>query len=475
MGIMEDFYMQNPVAVIDQNQWDERTSLVIYAFRTHSLYAPLVEWSALTSTNAQNNWETELIPGDTEAEEIPLTAMYTTSTQPLDSRMRKFTVARYGDKVILNKYSNLFQQWNLGGSYDWKPLLRGVLGQNIIRKHEVLSRNAFMRGPQSFWTYAGGATSFGTIANDDKFDLKIINEWGLRLGNTGNPLVPGDVASAKMAIIPPGVKYDLMTALPAASANEAALWRDAQIYGAVPGTLFNYEVGSIKGVRFQEAPSDMFGQNPAVLYNCGVIGFQYAVTAPINSGAGSPDPDIAANAVDGVWSVGQKNVQHYIQLESFGSTDFAVNDWVTIHVRRTAAYGVTGGVDPLDTTAIVRRVVAVDTANYRLAFDRPIMKDFIIPFAGQLSVTGNAAGTFYAFVTKARHIGMVLVLGSRGGVMGKTYKGLEFYEPEPIDEFKSVWRFTWDEILGWNIANPHTYELHFCAVSLPKPGGIITP
>ncbi len=42
-------------------------------------------------------------------------------------------------------------------------------------------------------------------------------------------------------------------------------------------------------------------------------------------------------------------------------------------------------------------------------------------------------------------------------------------------DFESVWRFTYDMILGHNIWEPNYFEVHFCAVSLPKPGGIIAP
>ena len=163
---------------------------------------------------------------------------------------------------------------------------------------------------------------------------------------------------------------------------------------------------------------------------------------------------------------------HYIQLESFTNGDFAYGDIVTIHVKTTNAYGVTGGVDPLDTMKIERRVVAVDNTNKRISFDRPILKNFASPFVGK-SVTGNTDGTFFAFVTKAKHIAFNLVMGSRGGVQARVYQPINFYEPKPIDDFESVYRATWDSIFGYQIADPHAFEVHFTAVSLPTPGGVI--
>jgi hypothetical protein len=144
---------------------------------------------------------------------------------------------------------------------------------------------------------------------------------------------------------------------------------------------------------------------------------------------------------------------------------------VTIHVKQTNEFGVTRGVDPFDGRTVYRRVVSVDHSNNRLAFDRPIMLNYTAEFAGK-SVTGDTDGTFCAYVTRGLHVGFALVLGSRGGVKGKVKQPIQFYEPDPVDDFKSVWRFTYDEILGYNIAEPNMFELHFFAVSVPKPGGI---
>ena len=149
-------------------------------------------------------------------------------------------------------------------------------------------------------------------------------------------------------------------------------------------------------------------------------------------------------------------------------------DIVTIHVARSAEYGVTNGVDPVAAKTIQRRVVGVDFTANTLQFDRPVMFNYTAPFIGQ-SESGSAAVTLYAFVTNARHIGMILVLGSRGGILGSVAKALEFYEPKPIDDFESVWRYVWDAHVGYNIWEPNLFEVHFCAVTLPKAGGLITP
>jgi hypothetical protein len=211
--------------------------------------------------------------------------------------------------------------------------------------------------------------------------------------------------------------------------------------------------------------------NNAVLYNIGAITKQYGVSQPISMGDGAPDPE--TTKVDDVWAVGQKGVTHYIQLENFSDGDFAVNDLVTLHVTRTSAYGVTNGVDPAGAKNITRRVVSVDHSTNRLVFDRPVMFDYK---AGMYCTpVSGAAGTYYGFITRARHIAMILVLGSRGGIMGEVARPIKFYEPKPIDDFESVWRYVWDIVAGYNIWEPNMFELHFAAVSLPKQGGVITP
>lgn len=471
MSVFEQFYDLSPVSVLDQNKWDVRLAEVQLAFRNQALYTPLLQWQPWQNDGSSVMWETELIPADIDAEEIPMTQNYIDAGQPFDSRQRRFTTKRFGDKVQLHKSDNIFQQWQMNGSRDWRPLLQGVLGNNIVRKHELLARNVWFGGPTNYWTYGGSATSIATIGSGDKFSFAIVNAWNLRLGNVGTTFIPGDAANAKVCYIPPGAKYDFFQSLPAASGNEASLFRDVSVYGSQTPIL-RYEIGTYKNIRFVETPNDEYGLNPNVLYNVGAISFQHAVTQPIRQGDGAPDP--ATTAVENIWYVGQKNTTHYLQLEDFATNDYAAGDLVTIHIKRTSAYGVTNGVDPLDTRAIVRRVVSVDATNNRLTLDRPIMRNFTAGFVGA-SVTGATTGTFYAYVTKGRHIGFSLVLGSREGVGAKVLQPVQFYTPVPIDDFESVWRFTWDAIEGYQVKEPAAFELHFFAVSLPKPGGIITP
>jgi hypothetical protein len=81
----------------------------------------------------------------------------------------------------------------------------------------------------------------------------------------------------------------------------------------------------------------------------------------------------------------------------------------------------------------------------------------------------------YAWVTKGTHVGFVLVAGGRGGIVANVNQPLAFYEPVAVDDFQSVYRFVYDFWQGYNVWEPSLFECHFCAVTLPKPGGVILP
>src|SRR5512139_671429 len=168
--------------------------------------------------------------------------------------------------------------WRINGGRDWRPLLRGVLGNNVRRKIEFISRNAYLKGPKTFWTYSNGKANFGALTASDTFNLEAANGWNLRLGNTGSPVIPGGTGNEKVLILPPGAVYDFQKSLAGASQSEASMWRDAKLYA---GQTLRYEIGSYKNISFVQAPSNNYGENPAVLYNAGAISKQFAVTSPI--------------------------------------------------------------------------------------------------------------------------------------------------------------------------------------------------
>jgi len=461
----EDYYLINPISVVDQNLWDDKVPEVILNFqRGPTIYTPLIDWvDQSRQTGAATSVFTDLLEGDVDNDAIDFDAQYIPVPAGVDSRQRKLTTKRYGDKVQYAKDSDIFQMWKMSGGRDWRPLLRGLLGNNVRRKLEILARNAHLLGPKSYWTYAGGALDFSDLSEDNKFSLGAVNAWNLRLGNIGTPIIPGESASAKLAIVPPGVIYDFQESLAGASPGEAQMWRDASLYK----DKLQYEIGVYKNIRFVEVPNDTYGQNSAILYNAGPIAVQAEVSSAIGRGDGCPHPE-TDDPIDGVWYVGQKDVNHFIQLAA--GTDmslFELNDQVSIHTQRTNAYGVVGGVNILSGRTIVRRIVDIDVDARKLCFDRPIMTPY--------TVNLGTSPAFYAYVTKGTHVAFNLVLGSRGGIKGNVNKPLAFYEPKPVDDFESVWRYVWDIIAGYNIWEPSLFECHFTAVTVPKPGGVIAP
>lgn len=465
------YYDLNPIGVFDMDEWTANQLVIAESFRTGpTIYTPLMDWTAeAAASGARLNNKHDILNGDVNANPIPFAANYITALG-INSRFRQMRYDRYGDKVQLHESENIFTQWQKSGGKDWKPLLRGVLGDSVTRKIELLSRNAFVSlTPSGFATYANGQANIGALTSADTFQLGVLKDWQLRVGQTGSPVIPGDSAQARVAIVPPGVPYDIFSQLVTAAGSDAELFVQASVYR---GRALRFELGELWNTRFIEHPNDSYGRNNAVLYNAGAIDVQYGVTEPIFNGDGGPDPE--TTKVDGVFFIGQKGAKHYIQLEDFGASDFALNDWVSIHVLRTDAYGVTNGNDFLDGRTIIRRVVEIDATNNRLGLDLPVMSDYVSPFTGA-SESGGSMGTFYAYVTKARHVGLVVVLGGRGAFQVDVAQPLRFIEPDPVDDFKSVWRFVWDLHAGWNLASPHVYEVHFCSVSLAKPGGIITP
>ena len=468
-----DYYNNNPVGIVDQNTWLDRLAEVNMNFLTGAVvYTPLISWENRSQqTGAESTRYDDLIEGDVDTDEIAYDQQYIPEPLHVDSRFRKTSMARWGDKVQLSKHSQYFQQWKISGGRDWRPLLRGILGNNVRRKIEMVSRNAFLKGPQSYWTYGGNATSWASLGSDDKFSLENVNRWNLALSQTGTPVVPNGLLTEKICIVPPGAIFDFQESLAAAANNQAAMWRDATLYGG--REALRYELGTFKNIRFVEAPNDRYGFNPAVLYNCGAITKQVTITSPVNPGDGAPDPEVDADAVDGVWHVGQRDVVHYVSTSAFAASgEFEVGDIVTIHTSRTNAYGVTNGVNPIHGKTINRRIVKIDRDDvasggtyYRLSFDRPVMSKY----------TTDLGSGVYGYITKAKHVGFCLAIGAGNGMHGNLNKPLEFYEPRPVDDFDSVWRYTWDMLGGIDVWEPSTFEPHFVSVSIAKPGGVVTP
>jgi hypothetical protein len=263
-----------------------------------------------------------------------------------------------------------------------------------------------------------------------------------------------------VCITSPGVLYDLQ------NQTDPKDWLVPLAY-ANPSRLLNYEVGTYRNVRFIETPK-------ATLFNCGAIQAQVPVSAAINAGDGAPDPN--TTLVDATYAVGQPNAAHFIQLaalDSFGAlvdaaymnANFAIGDMLTIHIQRTNDFGVVNGVDYRDGKASTRRVVGIDAAQRRLTFDRPIMVDMDVALA---------PGVF-AYVTKANHVHAMIFVGGPSGIVMGVGRPPRIHTPPPVDDFDSIFRFSWDSYQGYVNYAPEVLEVVFTSASYRYSGQVVMP
>lgn len=151
------YYDLNPIQVIDQNHWTVQMPEVNFRFQRNATYTPLIDWSYdLQKYNTTDVIETEAFQGDSRPKEIALTANYVSTAAMPDTRFRKWSVKRYADKVMLHESQNIFNQWKISGESDWRPLLRGVLGDAVVGSVEWMARKSFFQLPKTYWRHASG-------------------------------------------------------------------------------------------------------------------------------------------------------------------------------------------------------------------------------------------------------------------------------------------------------------------------------
>ena len=333
----------------------------------------------------------------------------------------------------------------------------------MVDSLDLIARNAYLSGAltSGFANYAGGKSDFATLTSTDTFDINsVLDIWlGMVYRGVADAVGASGVNSpgSIFCITSPGVIYDIQKSI--LTGSTADEWVAVQNYANPDMILNRYEVGQYKGVRFIQDPD-------ATLWNCGTIIFQADVTAPLNAGDGAPDP--STTKVDGAYNVGQGGATHYVQLSATPTagvlgTNLVAGDIITLHVTKTNAYGVTGGVDFKDSRNHVRRVISVDTVNNRITLDKPVMLDF----------NTDLGGGVYAYVTKGRHIHASLFIGAPDGVVGAVAQPPKVHTPPPVDDFESMYRFSWDAYLGLNLYNPEAFEVMFSSGTVRVKGAAV--
>lgn len=334
--------------------------------------------------------------------------------------------------------------WKQNGQAGLRRIVRGALGQAEVDMNDLLARNALIQGALTtgYTLYAGGGSNFGAIGLGDKYDPYIGADIWLGMANRGveGALSPsGDANGTIVCFTSPGVIYDI---------QQDTDWLSVQQY-LQNSVLSRYEVGTFKNVRYVATPK-------CTLWNCGEVIARAPISQAHHAGDGSPAP--GSTKVDGTYRVGQTTagIVNYIQLGTFTSGslgNLAENQIITLHQTTTNAYGITGGVDFQEGTLTNRRIVGIDTVNGRIYLDQPILVDFDTDLGG---------GT-YGYVTLGRNIHASIFIGGPQAIVAGVAQQPQFYALDPIDDFKAIYRFSFDQYLGYQPFRPEVFEVVFSA------------
>jgi hypothetical protein len=447
-----DYYADNPWEVVDKNQREWYDPDLIDNFRQKSVFAPTITFvkNMMGDVRATKMTVTGLIDPHPDFSTLTSRQLWMNAMH-IDSRSIEIVFQRYGGKVAYHEYDDMITYWKKNNKQGIRSIVNGALGNHQVDVLDLLARNAYIKGAldsgYNLFT-SGSATNFAEIGVNEKFDIDIAMDiWlGMANRNVAAALGANGAADSIICYTTPGVIYDI---------QKEPEWVSIRQYADLQSVL-KYEVGAYKNVRFVQTPK-------CTLWNTGEVIVRYPISAAVTAGDGAPAP--GSTKVDATYKVGQTTggITNYIQFgtATTGSiSDIHVNDLVTFHKTVTSAYGVADGVDFNEGTAITRRVVAVDIPNRRLVLDLPIMIDFITDLGGGV----------YGYVTKARHIHSSIFIGGPQGIVAGSALAPRFHTPRPIDDFESIYRFSWDAYLGYQTYAPEVFEVVFSAGSYRVKG-----
>lgn len=362
----------------------------------------------------------------------------------MDSRNVQITALRYGNKIQMHKYDDMITYWKENGSAGLRAIMSKRVAPNMVGSLDLLARNAFLDHAHPM--FAGTASGFNDLAATDTFDPAIARALWL-----GADYQPDPTTNPIFGLVSPSATYSLKSS---ASSTE---WVTRLQY-ARPVALINYEIGSYEDVRFAQSPL-------LTLWNCGTVIAQTTITAAANQGSGAPDPEVTP--VDGVWNVGQPGVAatHYITVES--TAGFTVGDYVTLHRVRPAANAAKATINGVTWNHYqnrTRRITEIVDAT-KMSFARPLLTEWYEAVVAEQS--------YYGWVTLARpiHCG-IFIKGPRGVVSG-VLQPPQTYTPPPVDDTESIFRFSWDAYLKYQIMYPSRFEVYFYAGPIRRLGHVI--
>jgi len=456
----------------DRDTWDTYDAEIDVAFHGRKVFlTPLLNYVNMPSGSDTYYTGNEMLGSHVNHNSIGLRQRFIDATY-VDMRRKKLvSSARYGGKCQLWEFDELVSQFGKGTPAFMMAVLKQRMMAGVIETHEKIARDAIFKWAQfrfladgSAW--AAGTADWSTLAASSSYQVQVeqIEDTKLRMaertvqflqefGTFAEPVPNFPMDSLVMTT--PNVMYDIWT-------SESGQWlqdiRQMQDQRVINGGVARY-----RGVTFVENPW-------LVLYNGGPISKQVGVTSAINWGDGAPDPD-TEDAVDNVYLVGQSSadIVHYVQCSSFSAGDFAAGDRVTIHVQRTADYGVTNGCDVFDGESYEAVVYSVDATNNQVKFTEPITQAYTASFTG--TPDGGSSATLYAYITLARNIHPILVIGSRGMATFAARTKIRYHTPVDVEaDLPGVLRASWDEYGQANRWNPYIYEVIYAVASDTRSG-----
>ena len=443
-GDFDLYYSDEPFSMMDKNQRTWLDPDLVEIWRQRSVFRPLITYTKnLGDIRATSMTVTQVLDPHPDTTALAARQIWMPSMH-IDSRSREVTFQHNGNKIAYHKYDDMITYWKQNGQAGMRAIARGALGQSEVDMNDLLARNALIAGSLTtgYVLYSGSsATNFAGLGVGDKFDPYIGADIWLGMMNRGVPgaMSANGAGGSIVCFTSPGVIYDI---------QQNAGWIAVNQY-LEQVALLNYEVGSFKNVRYVQTPK-------CTLWNCGTVAVRYPVSAAINAGDGAPPP--GSTKVDGTYRVGQTTggIVNYIQLgtATTGSiSDIHVNDIITIHASVTSAYGVANGVNFEEGKLTNRRVVSVDIPNKRLVLDIPVLVDFNVDLG---------AGV-YAYVTKGRNIHASIFVGGPQAIVSGVAQAPQFYTLDPIDDFKAIYRFSYDQYMGYAPWQPEVFEVIFSA------------
>jgi len=443
-GDLDLYYSDEPFSVMTENQRTWLDPDLIDIWRLNSVFRPLITFTRnLADIRATSMTVTQLL--DPHPDITPLSARQIwMPSMHIDSRAVEITFEHNGNKIAYHKYDDMITYWRQNRQAGLRRIARGALGIAEVDMNDLLARNALIGGAlttgYSLYGTTGSGADFSSIAPTSLYDPDIgMDIWlGMSYRNVPGALGPSGAEGSIICFTSPGVIYNV---------QQNSEWVSTREYLS-DRMLLNYEIGAHKNIRYVQTPK-------CTLWNCGNIIARAPISQIVRAGDGSPSH---STKVDGTYKVGQQGsgVVNYVQLGAFTTgaiTSIEVNDIVTFHQTVTSANGVSDGVDFTEGKLTNRRVVEVDSSNGRLVLDQPFLVDF----------DTDMGGGVYGYVTLGRNIHASIFIGGPQAIVAGVAQAPRFYELDPIDDFNAIYRFSFDQYIGYQPYRPEVFEVLFTA------------